>query len=184
LNVINLYGGPGAGKSTTAAGLFYLMKLTGFRCELVTEYAKDLVYSNRTDMFAHQEFILAEQHHRISRLKDKVDWVITDSPLLLSTVYPRDFWGEGELLNKFNEFVCELDSQYNSINYFIKRRKEYQTFGRPHTESQAKEKDSIIENMLQHNNVIYNVINADQHSCKIIHSDVVMLQEEMKYENN
>jgi hypothetical protein len=43
MKVINLWAGPGAGKSTTAAGLF-LMKLTGRRVELVTEYAKEVVY--------------------------------------------------------------------------------------------------------------------------------------------
>lgn len=42
-SVINLIGGPGSGKSTTAAGLFFRMKSMGVRCELVTEYAKELV---------------------------------------------------------------------------------------------------------------------------------------------
>lgn len=40
--VINLYGGPGTGKSTTAAMLFAKMKLAGFNCEYVPEFAKDL----------------------------------------------------------------------------------------------------------------------------------------------
>ena len=42
--VINLLGAPGAGKSTAAAGLFYRMKKEFLSVELVTEYAKDLIY--------------------------------------------------------------------------------------------------------------------------------------------
>lgn len=38
--VINLFGGPGAGKSTTRAGLFHLMKLHGMNCEEFLEWVK------------------------------------------------------------------------------------------------------------------------------------------------
>ena len=41
--VVNLIGGPGSGKSTTAAGLFYNLKKLGINCEMALEYAKDKV---------------------------------------------------------------------------------------------------------------------------------------------
>jgi hypothetical protein len=41
--VINLYGGPGVGKSTTAVGLFYLMRRASIKCEYTSEYVKDVV---------------------------------------------------------------------------------------------------------------------------------------------
>ena len=31
VTVINFYGGPGSGKSTAAAGLFYQMKIQGYK---------------------------------------------------------------------------------------------------------------------------------------------------------
>ena len=37
VTVINFYGGPGSGKSTAAAGLFYKMKLGGYSVELTDE---------------------------------------------------------------------------------------------------------------------------------------------------
>jgi hypothetical protein len=43
LKVINLYSGLGSWKSTTAAGLFHLMKQDLYSVELVTEFAKDCV---------------------------------------------------------------------------------------------------------------------------------------------
>jgi pantothenate kinase len=39
--IINVYGGPGAGKSTSAAYLYYLLKVAGKNVELVREYVKD-----------------------------------------------------------------------------------------------------------------------------------------------
>lgn len=42
---INLFAGPGTGKSTTAAGVFFEMKRSGMSVEYVTEYAKSLVFS-------------------------------------------------------------------------------------------------------------------------------------------
>ena len=39
--IVNLYGGPGTGKSTTAAALFAEMKIRGVNCEYIQEYAKD-----------------------------------------------------------------------------------------------------------------------------------------------
>ncbi len=42
--VVNLLGGPGSGKSTTAADVFARLKWQDINCELVTEFAKDLVW--------------------------------------------------------------------------------------------------------------------------------------------
>lgn len=39
--VVNLFGQPGAGKSTLAAYTFAKLKMMNVNCELVTEFAKD-----------------------------------------------------------------------------------------------------------------------------------------------
>lgn len=39
--VVNLFGGPGSGKSTGAAYVFARLKMLGYNAELVTEFAKD-----------------------------------------------------------------------------------------------------------------------------------------------
>ena len=103
MKVINLYGGPGSGKSTTAAGLYYRMKMAHHNVELVTEYAKDLVYADRLEgMLDQQEYIFAKQNNRLHRLRNKTDWVVTDSPILLSTVYVNEGW---QCVEKFKELV-------------------------------------------------------------------------------
>lgn len=47
--VINLFGVPGAGKSTGAAYIFARLKMLGINTELVTEFAKDKVWDCNID---------------------------------------------------------------------------------------------------------------------------------------
>lgn len=88
--VVNLFGAPGAGKSTGAAYIFSKLKMAGVNAELVTEFAKDKVWEESKAVFQNQAYIFGKQYFRISRVQDKVDVVITDSPILLSSFYAND----------------------------------------------------------------------------------------------
>ena len=85
--VINLIGSPGSGKSTLAALLFGEMKKLGYSVDLVTEYAKELVWEERNATFDDELYIFAKQNHRIFRLNEKVDFIVTDAPLLQKLYY-------------------------------------------------------------------------------------------------
>ena len=87
MKVINLAGQPSAGKSTTAAGLFYLMKHAGLNVELIDEYAKQMTWEKRFGTIADQLYILAKQNSKLERLRGQVDYVISDSPLFLGRIY-------------------------------------------------------------------------------------------------
>jgi hypothetical protein len=117
MKVINLWAGPGAGKSTTAAGLFFLMKLTGRRVELVTEYAKEVVYDQDPTRIKNQLLILAKQDERLRRLQGQVDYVITDSPLPATWVYAKppfqDPW--------FHKTVNAVFRTYDNFNILVSR---------------------------------------------------------------
>ena len=63
--VINLFGGPGCGKSTTMARLFADLKTMGYNVEMVSEFAKDLVYEMRQETMKDELYIFAKQHHRL-----------------------------------------------------------------------------------------------------------------------
>jgi hypothetical protein len=131
LTVINLWAGPGAGKSTTAAGLFNLMKAKGLRVELVMEVFKDFVYE-KTSALGNQLLLLGLQDQRLRRLVGEVDYAITDSPLPLSLVYATE---EYELL--LDPLAYEAYERYENVDYFINRTKAYQQYGRSQTEHEA-----------------------------------------------
>jgi tRNA uridine 5-carbamoylmethylation protein Kti12 len=80
--IISMIGGPGTGKSTLAAEIFARLKRDHYDVELVTEYAKDLTWNEAQKVLQNQVYVFAKQQHRFWRLKNKVDIVVTDSPIL------------------------------------------------------------------------------------------------------
>lgn len=58
--VVNLFGSPCAGKSLGASYIFSLLKIAGVNCELVTEFAKDLVWDNNRDGLNCQEYVFGK----------------------------------------------------------------------------------------------------------------------------
>lgn len=143
LKVISLAAGPGAGKSTTAAILFNLMKRERYAVELVTEVAKDWTYEGYARL-GDQLSVLAEQHWRLKRLEGKgVEWVITDSPLYLSLAYASP---EDELW--LQPIVDHLWDRFDNFNVHLERTKKvYQEFGRSQTLDEALQKDAIIRDL-------------------------------------
>lgn len=168
--VINIYGGPGAGKSTTAAGVFSLLKLHGLNGELVTEYAKDLTWEQSLKKLENQYYVFGKQFHRMWRVKDAVDIIVTDSPLVLSKVY-------GEFLNKgwpscFYETVMDAFNSFNNLNFMLKRMKHYNPAGRNQTEHEAKKLDNIIKNLLVDQGVKFTELPGDFNAINTI-SEIV-----------
>lgn len=147
--IINLIGGPGTGKSTIAAGLFYELKKSGLNCELVTEYAKDKVWEESFKTLDDQIYVFGKQFHRLYRVYDKVDIVITDSPLLLSIIYDK---GESEY---FHKLVVEQYHNFNNMTFFIERDTVYEESGRMQNEDEAKSIDKEIKDLLHKYDITY-----------------------------
>lgn len=156
MKVINIFGGPGAGKSTTAAGLFYEMKKRRVQVELVTEYAKDMTWEKRHNVLSDQLYILAKQNRRIQRLIGQVEWVITDSPLPIGLVY-----AEPNYFPTFEPMVMELWNSYNNINFMLGRDFEYQTEGRNQTAEQALLVDTDMMNLISRTGIDCQFIQHD-----------------------
>lgn len=162
MKVINIWGGPGAGKSTTAAGVFHEMKKLRLEVELVTEYAKDMTWEGRTNVLTDQLYILAKQNRRIHRLKDKVDWVVTDSPIPLGLMYmPANYYPT------FEPFVRDVWNSYDNISFLLSRDFAYQPIGRNQTLEQAEVIDSDIQVFLDSRNIPYHRVTNDPNVDRI-----------------
>jgi RecA/RadA recombinase len=143
--VINLYGGPGCGKSTLASELFYKMKRAGESVELVREYAKDWAYEDKAiDTLIKQTYILAKQAKRESALYGKVQYIITDCPLHLSGFYGKHYLETDVVKSLVKAFIKEAHRQDVWHQYFqVPRNKAYVSNGRFETEEQAIAMDQL-----------------------------------------
>lgn len=169
--IVNLFGVPGAGKSTGAAYIFSQLKMKGINAELITEFAKDKVWENNEKVFKNQLYLFGKQSFRISRVQDEVDVIVTDSPLLLSILYNQTpILGEN-----FNQLVYDVFNSYNNINYLIHRIKSYNPSGRMQTEEESNALAQPMVDLLTNWNVPYSNISGDIDGYNQIVSEVLQL---------
>ena len=171
--VVNLIGGPGCGKSTTTAGLFYELKKKGYNCEMSLEFAKDKVYEESFRTMDDQIYIFGKQFHKLWRLKDKVDIIITDSPLVISLYYNK------EESKHFDNFVVEQYNKFNNLLYFIDRGDiEFQESGRLHNKKQSIEIDNRLKTILTEKGVEFKTVNT----CDALDSILKDIEKTLKEE--
>ncbi len=158
MKVINLFGSPGSGKSTNRAALFYAMKIAGYNIEEVTEYAKDVVWEERFNIFSDQLYILGKQNRRLLRLKGKVEYVVTDSPVILGVCYMTPIPYE-ETLEKL---IVEVFNSYDNINIFLNRNHSYQEIGRNQNEEESDILADQIKDLMIKYNISFVEMNSDE----------------------
>ena len=166
---INLFGGPGTGKSTNASGLFYKMKSKDYKVEYIQEFAKELTFGQDGMRLSDQMLILGEQHHRMFRLKGQVDYVIHDSPFVMGITYTD---GANIPKKQYTKLVVKMFKSYDNINIFLKRNikdHKYQSYGRNQTLKDAIKKDKEIMKMLDDNNIPYHVVKINKKTLKNIY---------------
>jgi hypothetical protein len=143
---INLYGGPGSGKSTTAAWLFSELKLHGFSVELVNEFCKSWAYQGRKIKRFDQIYLFGKQHQAEYKcLTNGVKHIVTDSPLILPCIYGEKYCGK-EISVPLEMLVKEYDKEFPCYNIFLDRgEKKYIQEGRYESLEQAQEIDRITK---------------------------------------
>jgi len=172
--VVNMFGAPGAGKSTGAAYVFSKLKMAGINAELVTEFAKDKVWEGSQAVFQNQAYIFGKQYFRISRLQDKVDVVITDSPILLSSFYNKD-----ELLGKeLDALVTKVFESYQNFNVYINRVKAYNPAGRFQTEAESDKLAVDLYNFLNNHGVTCKHYTGSEEGYDVLVSDILKVLKE------
>lgn len=157
--IINFFGGPGIGKSTQSAGLFTEMKKQHMDVELTYEFPKIVSWEENYSAIKDQFYITANQHRNISRLYNKVKYIIVDSPIILGMVYKERYNTEPEYPamfydNSFDFFILQLFKKYRNFNILLTRNdSSYDENGRFQKLEEAKEIDEDIKNKL----ITYNI---------------------------
>ena len=156
--IVNLFGGPGIGKSSIAAGLTYKLKKQHIKCDNPYEFPKILAWDENHSAIRDQLYVLANQHRGIVKSFGKVDYIILDSPILLSLVY-RNYYRSGEYPatlygDSFDKMVLDIHNQYDTLNIVLKRsegvhneKERYQNL------EQSVGLDNAIEDTLITNNI-------------------------------
>jgi hypothetical protein len=149
--IINLYGGPGTGKSTTAAMLFALLKQQGINAELVQEYVKGWAWEGRSIQPLDQYYFLGKQMRREATLLGKVDVIVTDSPLLLGVHFSRYFGSADiarDLLQTIRTYWRRTEAEHRHTHVMLRRTKKYNPAGRYQTAEEARSMDGMIGGLL------------------------------------
>lgn len=152
--VVNLWAGPGTGKSTNAALVFGKLKVAGIEAELVHEYAKDLTWEKRTEVLGRQTYVMAKQQHHIERVLGQVQVIVTDSPLPFGIIYKGDDFTKG-----LEEHVIATWRRWWNLNVFLQRDVDHHPYvesGRNQTLEEAQDLDGKIYELLER---------LDPHEC-------------------
>ena len=174
--VINLVGGPGAGKSTIASGVFNLLKMNRKDAELVTEYPKALVWEERKKTFDDSLYLFAKQAHIQYSINGKVSYMVTDRPLIMSNMY-HNFWMAQDWPDGWNEafykMVKETWDLYDNRVYLINRVIPYSANGRNENEEEALRQDRLTKKWLDDLGIDYVVVDGDDQAHYRIYEDIV-----------
>ena len=170
---INIYGGPGSGKSTAMAYIFSKLKMKGVNVDMVMEFAKEVLYQGNLESLKNQIYIFGNQYQRFFNVARNVDVVVTDAPIFMSIVYNSLTTGREE----FDALVNELGKRYRDKNYFLERVTPYSTDGRHQNEEQANDVSRTIIEKLKKYDINYEVTNSlAENLDKIVDEVVEMLK--------
>ena len=145
------------------------LKRKGVNAEYVTEFAKDKVYENNKEVFKHQQYLFGKQSFRMGRVRNKVQVMVVDSPLLLNIIYNDD----DVLGEDFNRTVLNVFNSYRNINYLLVRKHTYENDGRRHNEEQSFGIRKLIKDKLEELNIDYKTATSSEDDCEKIANEII-----------
>ena len=171
--LINLFGGPGIGKSSISAGITYKLKKKHISCNNPYEFPKLLAWDKNNEAIKDQLYVLANQHRGIAQSYGKVDYIVIDSPILFSLIYktyyntgyPAEFYGE-----HFNHLIIDLHKKYDNINILLERTDEgkHNDDERYQNLQESLDIDKLCKKILDENGIPYHTVKVGKNTVKEI----------------
>lgn len=162
---IALMGGAGCGKSTQCARFFSDLKSESIQVEQVQEWVREAFNKNlipKGNAWT-QFWIYEEQKRKEDCIPKEIEYIVTDSPTLLSYVYALQYAKRPDdnylIIKMYENFINDL-SRYDYV-FLCKREKPYVKDGtRIQTKEEAAKLDNIIIHMLEQHNIEYTVLSG------------------------
>jgi hypothetical protein len=171
--IINLFGGPGSGKSSIAAGLLYELKKRHITCDAPYEFPKVLAWDDNQSAIKDQLYVIANQHRGIVKSYGKVDYIVLDSPILLSLIYKNYYEGNeypsSLYTESFDKMILDIHTRYDNLNIFLNRASGlHNNAERYQNLEKSIELDYMIRNTLDINHINYIDINVNEKTVQEI----------------
>ena len=177
--VINIIGAPGVGKTTISALLFAKLKLCGYVCEYVQEYAKKLVWIKDFDTLNNQYHVTKKQFELLKQINGHVDFIVTDGPLIHGIYYNKYNKDNISNLDKTEKYILDCFNKFNNINIVLDRiNRKYETEGRIQSEDEAKDIDVVLKHLLKINCIKYKIYPAEENSVQNIIEFIIKFTKE------
>lgn len=161
--LINLISWPWVWKSVLASLLFVEMKIRWYNVELVSEYAKQLIWTKDFETLNNQYYVSQQQYKLFKSISWNVDYIITDWSLYHWLYYNKINKDNISNIEKTEKRILEYINEFDNINIFLERNKiiPYEQEWRLQNLNEAINADNAIMKILDDNNVIYAKILSD-----------------------
>lgn len=150
------------------------MKQKRASVELVSEYAKQLVFEDRLNVLKNDQlYVFAKQHRKVLILQDTVDYIITDSPF----VQGINYLGDDSIYDKtsLTTLMLGAHNRYPNYNILLCRVADipYEQMGRYQNEQQANAVSNKIINFLQSHNIKFDMFFTGENDMRTIISNTM-----------
>jgi len=161
--LVSFFGGPGCGKSIMAADVFAKLKWQGHTAELAFEYAKTKVWEKSINVLNNQVYVFGKQHHITNRLLGQVEFIVTDSPFLLSCIY------DSNNDNNLQSLVVTEYKKINTYNFFLMRDSDkFEAGGRLQNLEESIKIDNRIIDVLNKHSIEFESIKSCPENVSVI----------------
>ncbi len=161
--LVGMLGGPGCGKTSISAKLFAHLKAHNVSVEFANEYIKGWAWEGRSIGLFDQFYAFGKEVHYQSRLFNKVDFIISDSPAMLAAFYQHFYNNDGSLDEASKNFykLAEEKANVKFLHFLLPRKKEYVEEGRFQTKEEADKLSIDLKKWLDSEKYAYTELDCE-----------------------
>lgn len=157
---IAFYSGPNSGKTVIALDTTQKLKKLNISAEYISEVIKPSAYEKKEiDFWENYKIFSKQLNSEIKFLKTNIPLVVTDGPPLMCCAYleKRNY----TCFKDCENIAITFEEHYKTLNFFVKRKYAHNPEGRWETPEQSLDMDQKIADILDRNNIKYDIISSD-----------------------